>query len=134
MYCKDLLKRHKQSKIVFYCRHDKRYTTSLLICQNCLNKNLKRNKPIKNVSNKRIFVTEQTYKKVFERDNGTCRLLSCKCEGKIELHHIKYRSEAKDLINEPSNCICLCTYHHTLVHSNKHYWQPILKEMIKSDS
>jgi hypothetical protein len=24
----------------------------------------------------------------------------------------------------------LCTKHHKQVHSNKHYWQPILKEMI----
>jgi hypothetical protein len=24
----------------------------------------------------------------------------------------------------------LCTKCHALVHSNKHYWQPILKEMI----
>ena len=134
MYCKDLLKRHKQSKIVFYCRHDKRYITSLLACDNCLNRSFKRNKTIKKVSNKRITVTEETYNKVMQRDNYKCKLLDSTCYGKLELHHIQYRSEAKDLINEPSNCICLCTYHHKLVHSNKHYWQPILKEMMKSDS
>lgn len=86
MYCKDLLKRHRQSKIVFYCRYDKRYITSLLACKNCLNKNLKRNKPIKKVSNKRIFVTKEIYDKVFERDNGKCRL--CGTTLDLHLHHI----------------------------------------------
>ena len=90
------------------------------------------NKPIKKVSNKRITVTEETYNKVMQRDKYKCRLLDCTCNGGLELHHIRYRSEAKDLINEPTNCIMLCNRHHRLVHSNKHYWQPILKEMINS--
>ena len=130
MYCKDLLKRQRQTKIVLYCRKHKRYITCLSLCKTCSDFEIKRNKPIKKVSNKRITVTEETYNKVMQRDKYKCRLLDCTCYGKIELHHIRYRSEAKDLINEPTNCICLCTAHHKLVHSNKHYWQPILKEMI----
>lgn len=129
MYCKHLSK-CLNGKIK--CRYYKRYIISLLECKNCSNLILKRNKPIKKVSNKRITVTEETYRKVFERDKGKCRLLDCTCYGKLELHHIQYRSEAKDLINEPTNCIMLCNAHHKLVHSNKHYWQPILKEMIKN--
>lgn len=135
MYCKDLLKRQRQTKIVLYCRKHKRYITCLSICKTCSDFEIKRNKPIKKVSNKRIIVTEETYNKVMQRDNYKCRLAhvtynGVSCNGGLELHHIRYRSEAKDLINEPTNCICLCTAHHKLVHSNKHYWQPILKEMI----
>lgn len=127
MYCKYLSKA-LNGKIK--CRHYKRYIISLNECKNCLNFILKRNKAIKRVSDKRITVTEETYNKVFKRDKGRCRLLDCTCYGGIELHHIRYRSEAKELINEPTNCIMLCNAHHRLVHSNKHLWQPILKEMI----
>ena len=126
MYCKYLSKslngnlRCKLSKTITYI--DK--------CKKCLKFEPRVNNPIKNVSNKRITVTEETYNKVMQRDKYKCRLLDCTCNGGLELHHIRYRSEAKDLINEPTNCIMLCNRHHRLVHSNKHYWQPILKEMI----
>lgn len=129
MYCKNLLVRKKQYKPYFYCKEFRQVIT-LLSCQKCSKSILKRNKPIKKVSNKRITVTEEIYNKVMQRDKYKCRLLDCTCYGKLELHHIKYRSEAKDLINEPTNCIMLCNRHHRLVHSNKHFWQPILKEMI----
>ena len=86
-----------------------------------------RNKPIKNVSKNRIFVKKEIYDKVYERDKGKCRLCG---SNQIELHHIVYRSENNNLINEPTNCIMLCTKHHRLVHSNKHDWQPKLKELI----
>lgn len=127
MYCKYLSK-SLNGKIK--CRLYKRYIISLLECKNCSDLIYKANKPIKKVSNKRITVTEETYNKVMQRDKYKCRLLDCTCYGKLELHHIRYRSEAKDLINEPTNCIMLCLKHHKQVHSNKHYWQPILKEMI----
>ena len=128
MYCKYLSKslngnlRCKLSKTITYIDE----------CKKCLKFEPRVNKPMKKVSNKRIIVTEETYNKVMERDKYKCRLLDYTCYGKLELHHIRYRSEAKDLINEPTNCIMLCLKHHKQVHSNKHYWQPILKEMIKS--
>lgn len=131
MYCSNLRIRHKRSKIVFYCSNDKRYITSLLECKSCSKFILKLNNPIKKTSSKKIKVTDETYKKVFERDKGKCRLKNINCNGDLQLHHIVYRSEDKNLINEPSNCVMLCLYHHKLVHSNKHKWQPILKEMIK---
>ena len=136
MYCKNLLKRQRKYKPYFYCKALRKEI--ILPCdENCSNFLFVRNKPRKKVSNKRITVTEETYNKVMQRDKGKCRLAhvtynGVSCYGGLELHHIKYRSEAKDLINEPTNCICLCTAHHKLVHSNKHYWQPILKEMINS--
>lgn len=132
MYCKNLLKRHRQTKIVFFCKKNKRYIDIWNDCQNCSDFILVRNRPIKKKSNKRITVTEETYNKVMQRDNYKCRLLDCTCYGKLELHHIKYRSEAKDLINEPTNCICLCTFHHKLVHSNKKKYQPILLKILEN--
>jgi hypothetical protein len=129
MYCKNLLKRQRKYKPYFYCKALRKEI--ILPCdKNCSKLILATNKPIKKVSNKRITVTEETYNKVMQRDNYKCRLLDCTCYGKLELHHIRYKSEAKDLINQPTNCIMLCLKHHKEVHSNKHYWQPILKEMI----
>ena len=59
-------------------------------------------------------------------------MLNYECKGKIELHHVRYRSERKDLINEPNNCVCLCTFHHQLVHSNKKKYQPLLLKMLEN--
>ena len=129
-YCINLLKRTRQKKIVFYCKEYKRYIDYSVDCKNCLKRNLVRNKGIKKVSKKRICVTKETYNKVYDRDKGKCRLKDFSCNGGLELHHIQYRREAKDLINEPTNCIMLCVNHHKEVHSNKKYWQPKLKEMI----
>lgn len=84
------------------------------------------NKP-KNVKHKREIVKKHVYEQVYERDGKRCRLCGT---GNIQLHHIVYRSESKDLINEPTNCIMLCTQCHQIVHSNKHKWQPKLKELI----
>ena len=131
MYCKNLLKRQRQKKTVFYCKKDKRYIDIFFHCQNCSDFILVRNKPIKKVSNKRIIVSKETYNKVFKRDKEKCRL--CGTSLNLHLHHIVYRSEDKNLINEPTNCIMLCARCHRLVHSNKHYWQPKLKEMIKNE-
>lgn len=123
MYCKYLSK-SLNGKI--RCKMNK---TNIYIteCKKCLNFEPKVNKGINKVSNKRIFVTKETYNKVYERDKGRCRLCD---SSQIQLHHVVYRSEDKKLINEPSNCIMLCAKCHDLVHSNKHYWQPKLKEMI----
>ena len=134
MYCKYLSK-SLNGKIK--CRLYKRCIISLLECKNCSNLILKRNKPIKKISNKRITVTEETYNKVMQRDNYKCKLAhvtynGISCDGGLELHHIVYRSEDKKLINEPTNCICLCTFHHKLVHSNKKKYQPILLKMLEN--
>ena len=130
MYCKNLLKRHRQTKIVFFCKKNKRYIDYRVACENCRDFILARNKPIKKKSNKRITVTKETYNKVMQRDKYKCRL--CGTPFNLNEHHIVYKSEDRKLINEPTNLIVLCTKCHALVHSNKHYWQPILKEMIKN--
>ena len=116
MYCKNMSKA-LNGKI--RCKKRKGYIDYRTDCQNCSDFILKRNKPINKVSKKRIFVKKEIYEEVYKRDKGKCRLMNKECEGKIELHHVRYRSERKDLINEPNNCVCLCTFHHKLAHSNK---------------
>lgn len=128
MYCVNLLKRQRHYKIVFYCKENKEYIDSFDKCKNCPKMVFKRNKPIKKVGKKRIFVTEETYNSVYTRDKGECRLCG---SNKIQLHHIIYRSEDKSKINDVDNCIMLCKRCHDLVHSNKKLWQPKLKRMIK---
>lgn len=125
--CKNLRVRKKNYKAYFYCLEFRRII-SLLECKNCLKRNLVRNKGIRKVSNKKIIVTADTYKKVIERDQYKCKL--CGTSQNLHLHHIIYRSEDRNLINEPSNCTMLCIKCHELVHSNKKEWQPKLKELI----
>ena len=112
-------------------------------CQECGNKEYK-TKPlhnslhssaeslhkIKRKSNKRITVSKEVYNIVIERDKYCCRL--CGSTNWIQLHHILYRSQRKDLINDINNCIMLCDNCHRLVHNNKKKWQPILIEMNKN--
>lgn len=126
MYCKNLSKslngnlRCKLFKTITYIDN----------CKKCLRFEPRANESIRKVSTKRICVKKEIYQQVYERDKGKCRLQDESCQGGLELHHIVYRSEDKSLINEPNNCIMLCTKHHEEVHSNKHYWQPILKNLI----
>lgn len=108
-------------------------------CNNCSNKEYKKVKngskplkktPIKKVSKKRVFVSKNTYNQVFEECNERC--VFCGTTYSLHYHHIYYRSERKDLIDEPSNGIMLCEEHHRLVHSNKRKYQPILLEIKKN--
>lgn len=86
-------------------------------------------KPPKKKKKKRIVVTDNTYYKTYTRDKGICRL--CGTPHNLQLHHIVYRSESKELINAVGNCVMLCARCHTKVHENKHYWQPILFKIVK---
>ena len=78
---------------------------------------------------KRETVTDRTYYKVWTACDGTCQI--CGAKQGLQLHHIRYRSERKDLINNYLNCIMLCVKCHTMVHGNKKYWQPILLRVAK---
>lgn len=91
---------------------------------------LKGKSPVKGGKNKKVTVTKEIYNFVIERDKYCCRL--CGSTNWIQLHHILYRSQRKDLINAINNCIMLCDDCHKLVHSNKKRWQPILLEMNKT--
>ena len=146
-YCIHLKKRKNKP----YCNVIKKEIT-LSQCRECDNKEYKpkskenslyRNKKstlkgkspvksgtMKNKSRNRITVSSETYNIVLKRDNYSCRL--CGSTNWIQLHHIIYRSQRKDLINDVNNCIMLCDVCHRLVHSNKKNWQPILIKMNKN--
>lgn len=128
--CNNLKIRQKNYRRFYYCKY-KHNEITLTECKSCLNRILVTKRHIKKVSNKRKFVKDETYKKVFDRDKG-CRLFDKTCEGRLELHHIRYRSERQDLINDIDNCIILCIKHHKLVHSNKRLYQPQLLEQVNS--
>ena len=78
---------------------------------------------------KRVVVSNDIYDQVFNACNGQCVL--CGGTNLLQAHHIRYRSERKDLINELTNMLMLCINCHNKVHSNKKYWQPILLEIAK---
>jgi 5-methylcytosine-specific restriction endonuclease McrA len=93
----------------------------------------KEQKGIKN--RKKKTVSKDTYQKVFEACKGKCGL--CGAKDILELHHIFFRSEAPDRIDDPMNCIMLCHKDfsknkcHQKVHEQKKYWQPRLMNMRK---
>lgn len=130
--CINLKLRTKKGIKYFYCVR-KRTEVEQKCCWSCLNRETKKTSKmvvktrLKPISKKRVCVSKKTYNEVYERDKGIC----CFCgKSNIELHHIYYRSERKDLIDEPSNCIMLCTEHHKQVHSNKKKYQPMLLEIM----
>ena len=128
MICKFFKKRSKDLKPYFWCS-EKRQQVTWGCYENCNLTQPRAKKPIRKISKKRKTVSENTYNIVRSRDNGICQL--CALGFNVELHHIKYRSEAKDLIDEPNNCIMLCADCHRMVHKNKHKWQPILQKIVE---
>lgn len=97
-------------------------------------KKLVAKKPMKKVSKKRKSVSNETYEIVYERCQGKCAL--CGATRNLELHHILFRSERPDLIDDPDNCILLCgefanNCHKGKAHAKKKFWQPILKNIVK---
>lgn len=75
-------------------------------------------------------VSKRTYEKVMGACEGRCVL--CGKRVGLQAHHIRYRSEARNLIDEASNMVLLCLDHHLEVHTNKHYWQPILLDIARN--
>ena len=139
--CLYLRYRRKQSKMYCYCTK-KRAVIESFECKGCNNKEYKKvvkmavKTKIKPVSKKRITVSKKTYDEVFERCNGVCAI--CGTNQNLEYHHIYYRSERKDLIDDPNNGIMLCgefanNCHKGKAHKNKRYWQPILLKIVNKE-
>lgn len=126
--CINFKVRSKNYRKYFYCK-SKRQQVTQSECINCSEFILKKNRPIKKVSSKRKFVSQKTYDKTYEECAGQCQL--CYTIKNLQLHHIYYRSERIDLIDDPDNCIMLCDECHKLVHSDKKYWQNKLIEKRK---
>lgn len=70
-------------------------------------------KDVKTVHKKRNQVSKETYEAVEKVCKQKCALCG---KGEYQLHHILYRSERRDLIDEPTNCIMLCVDCHGKVH------------------
>ena len=132
-YCINLRRRQRKGQMYLYCVRRKA-EIERKDCSECNCKEFKKvarmtsKTRLKSISKKRVFVSKKTYNEVYERDKGCCRLCT---KTNIELHHIYYRSERRDLIDEPSNCIMLCFECHKLVHRNKKKYQPLLLEMVE---
>ena len=125
--CKNLSKKLNGT---LQCKIYKNSIVTLNFCKNCSNFILVKNKGIKKVSSKRIFVSKETYQKVYDRDKGKCRL--CGTTEKLQLHHINGRG--KNLTNNIDNCILLCrNCHIEVVHKNQKKYRPILLEKVRNN-
>lgn len=129
MKCKNLLVRKRQKTPYFFCKL-LRYEIILPCDENCLKRNLVRNKGIRKVSKKKISVKKEIYDQVIKRDNYRCKL--CGTTENLQLHHIDGRG--RELTNDINNCVILCMHCHLeVVHKNQKKYRPILKEKIKND-
>ena len=77
--------------------------------------------------------------KLIQNPDGTTTCAICGTTQCLEYHHVYYRSERPDLIDDPNNGIMLCgefanNCHKGVAHKNKKYWQPILLDEIKKAS
>ena len=124
------IRSHKGIKYRICLKEDCKGQINAEKCYMCPYKEYKKQKTIKKVSKNKIKVSHETYMKVYNRDNGVCQF--CGINQNIHCHHVRYRSERRDLIDEPTNLILLCEEHHRLVHSNKKKYQPMLLEMMKN--
>lgn len=122
------IRSHKGTKYQLCLKDNSKNEINSEKCYICPFKEYKKTKPIKKVSKNKIKVSHETYMKVYERDGGVCQF--CGTNQDIHAHHILYRSQRKDLIDEPTNLILLCEEHHRLVHSNKKKYQPMILEMM----
>ena len=67
------------------CKYYKRYIDYNVDCKNCLNRNLVRNKPIKNKTNKQKQLEKNRYS-IFTTNLNKCYY--CGKEGKMDLHEV----------------------------------------------
>jgi len=62
-----------------------------------------------------------THRRVLERDSYRCRYPGCSARMNLHVHHLRYRSRSgskgKAASNSPDNLICLCHFHHRLLHA-----------------
>lgn len=71
-------------------------------------------------------VPAQVRAAVLLRDRGRCRYCGVQSS---HLHHVAYRSEGGPHV--VSNLIVLCSVCHSMVHSSKAYWKPLLLEVLR---
>lgn len=154
--CINMKYRSKKGQAYCYCTH-KRSVIDFKECSGCLSKEykkvakkalktqnkaysiLKAKTPIKKVSKKRKVVSDKTYNIVLDRSKDELGVPHCQLCGAVDnlqYHHVLYRSERKDLIDDPDNGLMLCHRDfsinkcHRVVHQNKKKYQPILLQIL----
>ena len=136
--CLYFRQRHKKGQLYFFCAKQ-RENVACDCYRECLDKEYKV-KLIKKVSKKRKTVSKNTYNIVLDRCRdfeGVPHCQYCDAVDNLELHHVYYRSERKDLIDDPDNCLMLCHRDysvnkcHRKSHNNKKKYQPLLLEILK---
>lgn len=85
---------------------------------------------MRKVAKNHVGVSKHTYDTVFIRDHGRCAICGDDRVENLHLHHILTRNH-KALINDPDNCIMLCSAHHRIVHEDMVYWEPILTRIVE---
>ena len=51
------------------------------------------------------------------RDRHTCRVPNCHRRRYVDVHHLRFQSDGGE--HSRSNCVCLCTTHHALLHEGR---------------
>jgi hypothetical protein len=62
------------------------------------------------VTNRQQAIPPAVRKLVFWRDQGQCSIAGCRSRYRLQIHHLKPRSQGGD--HHPDNLILLCWYHH----------------------
>ncbi len=70
-------------------------------------------------------------RKVFERDNYTCRICGNDKGGNLEAHHIKKRSLYPELKYDVDNGITLCKSYHESIYGKEEKYEKKFKKIIK---
>jgi 5-methylcytosine-specific restriction endonuclease McrA len=65
----------------------------------------------------RMYGFANTKAYVLARDNHTCQCGKGGCTSKLEVHHIKFKSQGGS--DNPDNLITLCSKHHKMLHEGK---------------
>lgn len=124
MICKNLVKKLNGKIRCKKIRQD----ITLDWCRKCLNFEPRQSKPIKKIGKDKVYVFEEVYDYVLQRDKFKCVL--CDSTKNLHLHHIDGRS--KLLTNDVRNCVMLCqNCHLNVVHKNQKKYRPILKNYIR---
>lgn len=69
-------------------------------------------------------------KRVWARDNFTCKIANKDCSGRLEAHHILGFTEFEDLRYDINNGITLCHFHHPRKRKDEINLSPYFKELV----
>ena len=69
-------------------------------------------------------------KKVYARDNHTCRWPGCKNKKKLQAHHIYRWADFPSLRFEIKNGISLCKIHHDMIKNQEDIYAPIFSKIL----